>query len=180
MKKLMIAVSLVLTTGCTAFTVVDRDFEKEEADYIRKYGVPAASDPLYAAPTGTVIEAANEDGVKVSLARGIDDIHPQTGDRLQSWYGTIYNSNDEPKCVAIQWQLMDFDLIADHSTYIYLKPKETLMDYAKFKQKFWDLDGVTLVLPPSGKIGAILVADPTEKNDCEYADEDIKEDFMDL
>lgn len=165
---------LNLIVGCTP-TIVDRDFEKEEREYIKKYGEPAAKDPLYAAPTDKVVFAGEEDGIRITLARGADDKLSTEGG-LQNWYAVAYNSNKEPKCFAVSWKLMDFELITDNITFVYLKPNETKYDYARFKQKVWDLDGISLVLPPSGYIDGILVKDPTEKGDCEFITETIEKD----
>lgn len=167
MKKIIVASVLMSMIGCTPI-IKDRDFEKEERDYIKAYGIEAAKDPLYGAPTGTVIQAGEQDGVRVTMSRGVDDVSSSTGTKLQNWYAVVVNGNDEPKCVAILWKLMDFTMITDHTTFIYLKPYESLMDYAKFKQRMWDLDGVSLVLPGSGYIDTIFVEEPTERNDCDF------------
>lgn len=174
MKKLVVSCFVGLfVVGCTP-TIVDRDFEKEERAYIKKYGEPARKDPMYASPSKETVFAGDEDNVRITLAKGNDTIL-KNGDHLQNWYAVVFNNNMKAKCVAVNWKLMDFELITDDVTFVYLKPHQTKMDYAKFKQKVWDLDGISLVLPPSGYVDKIVVKDPTKKNNCEFIDEDIDE-----
>lgn len=171
LKKSIVILSLITFIGCTP-NIVDRDFEKEERDYIKQHGVKAEQDPLYAEPSQANMLAGEEDGIRVNMSRGADDVDDD-GQTLQTWYAVAYNKNDESKCFAIQWKLMDFEMITDHTTFVYIKPHQSIMDYAKFKQKVWDLDGIKLVLPASGYIDTIFVRDPTEKNDCEFIETDV-------
>ena len=80
----------------------------------------------------------------------------------------VYSSNEEDKCVAITWALLDFELITDNISYVKIPAKTTKYDYARFKQKVWDIDGITIALPPSGYVAKIDVKDLDDKKSCEF------------
>jgi hypothetical protein len=165
-KKILLILPLLI--GCTP-NIVDRDFEKEEREYIKLHGELAKKDPLYGAPTPHKVESAREDGVVITLFKGKDV--KEGGLQLQQWYAMVRNENDEPKCVNIAWKLMDFQMVTEYAEYIYLKPYEEKTDYAIMKQKVWELDGVRLVLPASGYVAAMDIKEPSEKNTCEFETE---------
>jgi len=171
-KKTSLLLVLPLLVACTP-NIVDRDFEKEEREYIKVHGELAKKDPLYGAPTSHKVESAREDGVVITLFKGKDV--KEGGLDLQQWHAMVRNENDEPKCVNIAWRLMDFQMITEYAEYIYLKPYEEKVDYALMKQKVWELDGVRLVLPASGYVAAMDVREPSEKNNCVYETEIIEE-----
>jgi hypothetical protein len=179
MKLFLTLTTLLLVVGC-APNIQDRDFEKEEREYIRKYGEKAEKDPLYQEPTEKVVFGGENDGIRVSLAR-MGDVRIKEGE-LQEWIATAYNENDEPKCFFIKWKLLDFELITDYYSFAYIDPHETIMDYAKMSQKVWELDGIKLILPASGYIEDIIVKDINEKGKtkrekCEFSvpEKDIEE-----
>ena len=106
---------LTLLSGCAA-TVVDRDFAKEERDFIKQHGEKAAKDPFYAPETPPHVVGANYKHVIVLLNRERDI--KRDGMDLQKWSATLHNNNDYPVCVITLWKLMDFNLSSDYPDFI--------------------------------------------------------------
>lgn len=176
-KILCLLIVTMVMVGC-AHKVIDRDFEKEEQDYIKQYG-KAANDPLWQAPTANDLLAGEEDGVRITIHKGASD---QTKDDilLQNWYAVLTNDNDKPKCVNVAWKLMDFELITESPDYLFVKGHETKISYAHLKQKVWEMDGIRLALPASGYIQAMDVVSPKKDakpgQECDFVDEKVKEE----
>ena len=172
MNKLLF---LLLLNGCTP-TIIDRDFEKEEAAYIKEYGI-ATKDPLYAPQTSNYIFAGNKDNVFVSMYKDIPDNYK--GIKLQKWKATIVNHNDYPICAVIHWKLMDFELVSEYPDFIYLAPQQQVYKFAEMKQQIWNIDGTEFSLPPSGYIEDIILKHPTKNSklgsECSFEDTNIDE-----
>lgn len=167
MNKFIVIVMLMLT-GCTA-TIVDRDFEKEEKDFIKKHGVEA-KDPLYAPATPEYVLAGYSEHVLVSLYKGPSE--KQDKIELQVWNATAVNHNDKPVCLMVHWKLMDFSLVTDYGDFTYLKPEQQILKYATMKQQVWNLDGTQFALPPSGYIDNMIIKEPIKDAkpgyECEF------------
>ena len=170
MKKIILFVAL-FATGCATTKIVDRDFEKEEKEFIKKNGV-AAKDPQFSPATPDLIKAGEEDDVRVTLYKGTST---KTKDNieLQNWYAIVKTYGSDPKCVGIHWKLMDFEMITDYPDFTLLKPKQEIKNYATFKQQVWSLDGTRFALPPSGYIEKMIVVDPDEKKGCVFNSETV-------
>jgi len=164
-SKILMTSLVMMLVGCA--TIKDRDFEKEEKEYIQKYGERALADPLYQKDTPRMVSAANKDHVTVTLTRLPDGKHPK-GPRLQNWVAVVSNHNEVDKCVSISWALMDFELITDNISYVKIPAHGYIADYAKFKQKVWEMNGITLALPPSGYITEIDVKDLDKDDKCDF------------
>ena len=130
MNKLLL-ISCLLLVGCA--TVVDRDFEKEEADFIKKYGEAAKKDPFYSPDTAADVIAAHSDGIRVTVHKS----SPIKADslKLQKWVVILTNETDKAQCVSVFWKLMDFELINDHAESLLVQPKQQLLNYATLIQK---------------------------------------------
>jgi hypothetical protein len=162
MKYLAMFILSLLIVGCTP-NIKDRDFDKEEKEYIKTHGVNA-KDPLWQAPTKNLVEGGRSDDVIINIFR-INDI--REGElALQQWKVFLTNKNDEPKCVQVVWQLQDFQLYTDFPDFLLIKPKEIVHDYARMTQQIYEIDGLKLILPPSGKVANMDVRDPNEKGLC--------------
>jgi hypothetical protein len=157
MKKIMI-VSMLLT-GCT-HTVIDRDFDKEEAQFIKEHGEKAAKDPNFSPATPDNVVVAEEHDVKVSIHKVRPTIRNKL--ELQNWSAVITNNNEESKCAAVMWKLMDFELETNYPDFLYLQPKQQVVNYAKMKQVLWNIEGTEFALPPSGYVKEMLVVDPNK------------------
>jgi hypothetical protein len=172
MKKLVIVSLMLSVVGCA--TVIDRDFEAEERAYIKKYGEMAAKDPLYQASTPEHVLAADEDGVRVSIHKGVTEIIYR-GMPLQEWYAVLVNDNDYPVCVQTQWKLMDFELVTDYPEAILVQANTSIPNYAKLKQTIWNIDGTEFALPPSGYVQSLGVREPKQGGkageECMFYDE---------
>lgn len=164
MKKVLLSCIILGMTGCA--TVVDRDFEKEEAEFIKAHGKPA-DDPFYAPSTPDDVLAGKEDGVRITLHK----IRPtvREGLSLQNWTAVLTNTNDEPKCVATIWKLMDFEMETPYPESTYIGANEQKIDYAFMRQVVWDIEGTKFALPPSGYIEKLFVVDP--KKDAKPGEE---------
>lgn len=156
MKTVILLSMLLGVVGC-ASTIVDRNFEAEEREYIKQHA-EAAKDPLYAAPTADTIVAGNTDQVSVTLYKATPDKHEHL--ELQKWKATITNHNDYPVCVLVHWKLMDFEMISDYPDFTYVNSNSALTNYATMKQQIWNLDGTKFALPPSGYIDTMVVREP--------------------
>lgn len=150
------AIVLAMLAGCTP-VIIDRDFEKEEAEFIKKYG-ELAKDPLYAPSTESVIKLAEEDGIEITLYKEQPDIYE--GMLLDNWVAVLKNKTSENLCVLTLWKLMDFQMETDYADFSYIPANATIYGYAKFKQQIWSLDGTTFALPPSGYIDTLIVKEP--------------------
>ena len=115
-----------------------------------------------------------EDGVKIIIYKGQSTI-TQDKLELQNWYAILKNDNKEPKCVAVSWRLMDFEMLTDYPEMISLKPGEEILNYAVFKQRIWNLDGTRFALPPSGYVGNMIVVDPDPKTGCTFTSKTVDE-----
>jgi hypothetical protein len=173
MLKILLVTSTMLLTGC--FTVVDRDFEAEEREYIKQHAA-AAKDPLYGAPTPDTVVAATEDGVSVLMYKAAPE--KRSGMDLQVWRSSIYNKNDYPVCVMVQWKLMDFEMISDYPDFSFIDAKSTMVNYATMRQQIWNLDGTAFALPPSGYVEKLIIREPNmnakNKERCTFNDEEVE------
>ena len=166
MKKLILIATLAMT-GCATQQIVDRDFDKEEIEYVKKHGIEAAKDPLWQEPSNPFGVLVDQDGIRVTAYRSAD---ANDGvDKLQVWYVDVQNTTSDAQCVALNWKLQDFQLESNYETFIYIKPNLVLEKVATLTQKVWVLDGLKLVLPPSGYIDGVVIKDPTDKDDCDFA-----------
>jgi len=95
-----------MLAGCTP-VIIDRDFQKEEAQFIKKYG-ELAKDPLYAPSTESVIKLAEEDGIEITLYKEQPDLYE--GMLLDNWVAVLKNKTSENLCVLTLWKLMDFQM----------------------------------------------------------------------
>lgn len=166
MKKLILIAALVMT-GCATQQIVDRDFDKEEIDYVKKHGVPAEKDPLWQAPSEPFGVLVNQDGIRVTAYRSAD-----TNDgvnNLQVWNIDVQNTTSDAQCIALNWKLQDFQLESNYETFIYVQPKQLLEKVATLTQKVWQIADMKVVLPPSGYIDGVVIKDPTDKGDCDFA-----------
>ena len=172
MKSIILIVCLSLI-GCAT---VDRDFEKEEQEFIKLHGV-RAKDPFYAPDTPNDVLAGKKDGVRVTVHKGRPT--KSEGFELQQWFAVLTNDSEEDKCIAVLWKLMDFELVTNFPEFIYLTPHQQIVNYASLKQQVWNMDGTKFALPPSGYIEQLDVRDPNLKNkpgqECIFEDEDIDE-----
>ena len=162
---------LLLLAGC-APTVVNRDFEKEKTDYIKKYGLKA-TDPLWQAPSNKVGIAGQKDDVMVVAYRD-NDIH-DGGMELQQWKVFVKNNNDEPKCVQTFWQTQDFEMYTSYPDFLKIAPKTTVQNYARLTQQIWLLDGIKMALPPSAYVARLVVEDPNDKGTCDFANQKVED-----
>lgn len=161
MFKYLIVLSFLFIVGCTP-TIQDRDFEKEEVEYIRSHGV----DPMFAPATKDDIFMGRKDGITVSLHK--DTSTYINGVESQNWFAVVTNENDDPKCVAIVWRLMDFEIINDNPELVYIKGHEINHNFTQLKQKLWYLNNVLFALPPSGYIHDVFIRDPDPKTQCVF------------
>lgn len=160
--------------GCA--TVVDRDFEKEEQDFIKQHG-QAAKDPFFAPATPNDVIGANEDNIRVTIHKSKSD--KVNGLELQNWKAVLTNDSEEDKCVAVLWKLMDFQLVTHYPEFLYLTPHQQILDYAELKQQIWNMDGTKFALPPSGYIQQMVIKEPNIKNklgeECVFENEKVEE-----
>lgn len=155
MNKLLI-IGCLLLVGCA--TVVDRDFEKEEADFIKQYGEAAKKDPFYAPSTPNDVMAAHSSGIRVVVHKSKSIRADKL--ELQRWSVILTNETDKAQCVSVFWKLMDFELINDRAESLLVQPKQQLLNYATLIQKIWNIDGTRFALPPSGYIERLEVHPP--------------------
>lgn len=175
-RLLVISFLIALSVGCTP-NIVDRDFEQEELDYIKKYGEIAKNDPLWAAPTEESIFLTRKDGISVTIHKQAPD--DKEGIMLQNWSAIVTNHTEVDKCVMIAWKLMDFQIVEEHSGYTVVFAKEYILDYVKLKQLLWDISGTRFALPPSGYIDYMDVEDRAEDNpNCEFFE--LEEDIVEM
>ncbi|MEM2159433.1 MAG: hypothetical protein QXN55_00575 [Candidatus Nitrosotenuis sp.] len=183
MKKLLLILPFLLILVSCAHTVVDRDFEKEEAEYIKKYGV-AAKDPFYAPPTPDHIMAGEKDDVRITIHKGTPTMHDSNDSEhskieLQNWFAVLTNDSEKPVCVMTEWKLMDFELISDYPGFVYMSPNSQIVTYAHLKQQVWNIDGTKFALPPSGYVEDMIIRDPVKKakvgDECVFDDDDVEE-----
>lgn len=158
MKILYVLLLLTTLVGCTP-TIVERNFEAEEAAYIKKHGI-AAKDPFYAPATPDYVVAGSEDHVLVTLFKDVPENY--RGMQLQTWQASVFNHNDYPVCVLVQWKLMDFEMFSDYSDFTLIPANQQLLHFATMKQQIWNLDGTEFALPPSGYIHSLVVKEPNK------------------
>jgi len=163
MKRLILP-ALLLLNACTP-NIIDRDFEEEEAEYIRKYKSFAEKDPLWQNPTPDNMFLTKVDDVSVTIHKMRPD--DDEGIMLQNWSVIVVNHNDTAKCVNIAWKLQGFKMVSDYPGFRLIQPKESILDYVKLKQTIWSMDGIKFALPPSGYIEQMEVNDPNESPDVE-------------
>lgn len=176
MKFLLVLYTVVFAVGCST-SILERDFEKEEQEYIKTHGVKAAQDPLYQSPTSDTVVAGTLDNVIVTLYKS----NTETRDNLslQVWSASIFNHNNSAVCVAVIWKLMDFDLITDYPDFVFIEKNSSIFRYATMRQTIWDLSGTKFALPPSGYIKNMIVKTPSKnaKNgeECIFNEDTIEE-----
>ena len=156
MKLITISVLLLTLTGCTA-TIIDRDFEAEEAEFIKKNG-EAAKDPFFAPSTPDNVLAAKDDGVIITVFKKAQSTQEHL--KLQDWQAVLRNDNKYPVCVITFWKLMDFALVTDYADFTLVPALTTVTNYAELKQQIWDISGTRFSLPPSGYIEKMIVRSP--------------------
>lgn len=179
MKRLLIPLALLLLNACTP-NIIDRDFEEEEAEYIRKHKEFAKNDPLWQAPTPDNMFLTRVDDVSVTIHKLPPD--DKSGIMLQNWTVVVTNHNKISKCVNIAWKLQGFDMINDNPGFQLFERNEAKLDYVRLRQTIWNMDGIRIALPPSGYIQQMEVKDINENPDVEMEvcdfyelDEDIEE-----
>jgi len=176
MRNIILWSILFLTVGCTP-NIIDRDFEQEEADYIKKYGEFAKEDPLWASPTEESMFLTRKDGITVTIHKTAPD--DDEGIMLQNWQAIVTNHNAEPKCVMIAWKLMDFKITDERTGYTAFKAHEAKIPFVRLKQILWDISGTRFALPPSGYIEYMDVEDKAEDNPhCEFFE--LEEDIVEM
>lgn len=158
MKRLILPLLLFLN-ACTP-NIVDRDFEEEEAEYIRKYKEFAKNDPLWQAPTPDDMFLTTVDNVSVSVHKLLPD--DNSGIMLQNWKVVVTNHNNTSKCVNIAWKLQGFNMVNENPGFVFFKRNQSKGDYARLKQTIWNMDGIRIALPPSGYIHDMEVKNPKE------------------
>lgn len=183
MKKLFLILPVLMTfIGCTP-NIKDRDFEKEEAEFIKTHGV-AAKDPFYAPPTPDHIMAGEKDDVRITIHKGSPTLHDANDVdhnkiELQNWYAVLTNDGKKPVCVMTEWKLMDFEMISDYPGFVYMSPHSQIITYAHLRQQIWNIDGTKFALPPSGYVEDMDIREPNKKaksgDECVFEDDDIEE-----
>ena len=154
----------LLLVGCTP-VIKDRDFDAEEKNYIKEHGVKA-NDPLWQSPTSNIIQAAKEDGILITLFRDPDIKEGELD--LQQWHAVLSNKTDEAKCIQSSWKLQDFQMYTDYPDFIKVQPYEVVYTYARMTQQIWLMDGIKLILPPSGYVASLDIRDPDDRGTCTF------------
>lgn len=175
LNKLVLAIALVLvSTGC--MTVRDFDggkLESQQVDRIKQ----AQSNPNKPEPTPDYVKVADSDGVIVEVFK-TKPIKGRKGIVLDVWKVTATNKDSTPKCVRIDWKLMDFNFDTALPYEFVMKPTEQLK-VGTMTQTIWSFsDTDAIALPPSGYVHNINVRDAdfddkTKQLTCDMLDSQI-------
>jgi hypothetical protein len=173
-KIVVMLVLLSSTVGCV--TVRDYDAEKleyEQAAKIKK----AQADPFGSEPTPDYVKVADNGEVFVDVKKSTPIINNQ-GIKLESWIASAKNNTTEPKCVRIDWKLMDFNL-ETALPYEFLIMGNEQLKIGKMTQTIWSFSDVAIALPPSGYVDKFNVRDAeievkTKKFTCEMTENEIQ------
>lgn len=174
--KIILLTLCVLLVGCSV-NVRDYDAEKMEFDQIGKIK-KAQSDPFNNPPTPDYVRVAEDSGVLIEAIK----LKPITGHqniKLDVWAINAINSNDIPKCVAINWKLQDFELESGLPFEFLINAYDTVK-VGRMKQTIWSFDNTAIALPPSGYVDSMRVKDAKMedtlgKYTCDELEKDIQE-----
>lgn len=175
-NKILIVPILVSLIGCSA-TIRDYDtgkMDREQALRIKQ----AQSGPTKMEPTPDYVKVADNDGVIVEVNKTLP-IKGREGIKLDVWKVTATNHTSTPKCVKIDWRLMDFNFETSQPFEFVINDHQ-ILKVGKMTQTIWSFDNTAVALPPSGYVNKMDVRDAdydkkTRKFTCDMTDAQIDE-----
>lgn len=157
MKKILIVGYIMLLTACSTTNIIDYDPEKETFEHMKNVK-KAQQDAFYAEETPPHVDLFKKDGINIVIDKK-DPLVGRMGIRLDRWEASAINHNNLPKCVAVDWRLLDFEYESQYPDE-FLVYGNSVLNFAHFRQTIWAFDKDTfLVLPPSGYVNDISVRD---------------------
>ncbi len=178
--------SLLFIVGCGP-KIIDYDPEKDTYDHMKNLS-KAQADPFYAENTPDVVKLVKKDDIEIEITK-MSPLVGRMGIKLDRWEAKAINYSKQPKCVIVDWKLMDFEYESSYPTE-FLVEGYSILQFAKFTQTIWAFDRDTyLALPPSGYINDMSVRDAdVDKNgkyDClmdeswiDVVDDDSEQDWF--
>jgi hypothetical protein len=172
--KITLLLAIIFVQGC-APVIKDFDAGKIEREKVAQIKQIQLLKPV---PTPDFVRVADEDGVIVEVIK-LKPIKGRAGINLDVWSINVSNKSDEPKCVAIDWKLMDFELETS-LPYDFLVLDNETIKLGRMKQTIWSFDDNAIALPPSGYVERMRVRDAsfektTNTLTCETLESDIQE-----
>jgi len=171
-KNIFIVPILMMLVGCSA-TV--RNYDTGKMDREQALRIKAAQ-ATKLQPTPDYVKVADNDGIVVEVDKLLP-IKGREGVVLDVWKVTATNRTADPKCVKIDWRLMDFNFETSQP-FEFLIFGNRVLRVGKMTQTIWSFDETAVALPPSGYVNKMDVRDAdydkkTKKFTCEMTDNQI-------
>lgn len=155
MIKILTTLTILTLTGCGLGTVRDYDSGKLEREQVARIKQAQASNK--ATPTPDYVKVADSDDVIVEVNK-TKPTHGAQGIVLDVWKVTATNHSATPKCVKIEWKLMDFNFETS-LPYEFLIKDHQLLKVGTMTQNVWSFSETAIAMPPSGYVEAFNVRD---------------------
>lgn len=173
-NKITVLCLLVFSTGC--MTVRDYDGGKLERDQIAR--IKEMQSKRTSDPTPDYVKVADEDDVIVEVNK-TKPIRGAQGIVLDVWNVTATNNSNIPKCVKIDWKLMDFTFETSQP-YEFIVKNDKPVKVGRMTQNIWSFSDTAIAVPPSGYVDKFNVRDAdydekTHKYTCDMVENDIQE-----
>lgn len=175
MFKVLVLFVITFLTGC-APVIHDYDGGKLEREQIARIKQAQASSKLE--PTPDYVKVADEDDVIVEVNK-TKPIKGTQGIVLDVWKVSATNHSSTPKCVKIDWKLMDFNFETT-LPYEFLIKDHQILKVGTMTQNVWSFSDAAVAVPPSGYVDKFNVRDAdlddkTHKYTCDMVEKDIDE-----